>query len=734
MQITRTTKLGVIRAAVSVVIVQSLLAANAPEQKENKDPKEKDPQEMAELQMNIKTESDFRPNTVSTATLTNLSPEDVPQTVNVITKELIKAKSATDLISALQMDSSVTTGGDTLMSRTSGQYSIRGFSGSDVLVNGVPLTAAMGYGLDTALVQNIEVVKGPVGSIAGGQSSALGAYGAGGSINLVMKRPEFEKVTSLTGFVRVGKDNNQKYRVELDDQRFTGDDSQGVALRTILTAQYTRPFWQQGSNIGQSYTVAPIIRWQHDKKTSSTLTLSYQYKNEASYMGVPVLGGQIIGKPDAWYGSPFGRYNIKSALTMYDFERKLDKTWTFRAGASMNYTGTDYNIWGISSSAGRGVNMTTQQYYDQMIATGKAKMEASWTDKTEINWNLYANALAEFSTGRVKHEALAGVTYTGKDVRGNSQSMTPTDYINLNDPITPPPAERVYTNATGSDTTMQKAGVLLQDVLTYEQWILLAGIRGDAAFSDQGSYKFTWSPRAGMTRKFGDRYALFGNVSRTSAPNFGYESGPGQELTETWRADQLELGGRMSPCDNVWFSASWFQIRQENAPVLLPNSTQYYYSDGSKKSQGVELSLNGNITENWSSYLSYTYTHFRNLNTGEAYALSAPNAVSLWQKYRVTGDTLFNNWVFGLGYRYRDSYFATFRGEKIANNYTIPSYSVFDFTIDIPCPKSWGLENGSFKVGVYNIFDKTYIQSTRHAVQCFVGEPRTFELGFTCNF
>ena len=38
---------------------------------------------------------------------------------------------------------------------------------------------------------------------------------------------------------------------------------------------------------------------------------------------------------------------------------------------------------------------------------------------TEINWNFYANGLAEFSTGQVKHEALVGVNYVGRDTKGN---------------------------------------------------------------------------------------------------------------------------------------------------------------------------------------------------------------------------------------------------------------------------------------------------------------------------
>ena len=137
--------------------------------------------------------------------------------------------------------------------------------------------------------------------------------------------------------------------------------------------------------------------------------------------------------------------------------------------------------------------------------------------------------------------------------------------------------------------------------------------------------------------------------------------------------------------------------------------------------------------QNWSSYLSYTYTRTKNRTTGEVYPTSAPNALALWQKYRIDGGLL-NGTVLGLGYRCKDSYYATFRGAKIADNYTIPSYSVFDFTVEIPLPESKWLKDATLRLAVYNIFDKKYVQSTRHAVQCTVGEPRTFEVGLKTTF
>ena len=143
-------------------------------------------QEMPERVMTIRSKS-LRAETVSSATLTNMKTEEVPQTVNVITRDLMDSKGSDSLVEALRMDSSVNTGGDMLLSRTADQYTIRGFAGTDVQIGNMPLPRGMGYGMDTSLIENIEIVKGPIGSISGGQTSTLGAYGAGGSINLILK-------------------------------------------------------------------------------------------------------------------------------------------------------------------------------------------------------------------------------------------------------------------------------------------------------------------------------------------------------------------------------------------------------------------------------------------------------------------------------------------------------------------------------------------------------------------
>lgn len=131
-------------------------------------------------------------------------------------------------------------------------------------------------------------------------------------------------------------------------------------------------------------------------------------------------------------------------------------------------------------------------------------------------------------------------------------------------------------------------------------------------------------------------------------------------------------------------SASWFDIIQNNTPVAIDGYTNRYYSDGSKRAEGVELSLNGEITKNWSSYLSYTYTRTKNRTTGEVYPTIAPNALALWQKYRIDGGLL-NGTVLGLGYRCKDSYYATFRGAKLRTTTPSPPIAYSTLRWKSPC-------------------------------------------------
>ncbi len=729
----RIVALGVVIAAVCPVYAQS--QSKTPVAEKTDATADETEQVMEELVMTIRTKT-LRPDTAASATLTNMKLEEIPQTVNVITAELMEEAGSDSLIEALRMDSSVSNGGEMLLSRTGDQFSIRGFGGSDVQIGNMKVPNGMGYALDTSVIENVEIVKGPIGSISGGQASPGNAYGAGGSINLMLKKPEFIDKTMLTTTARFVQHGGYKYRVSVDDNFYTGNEADGFAMRTIVTAELDRPLWLDGgADPGEKYMIAPIMRWQHDSRTKTVWSTVLQYMDGPTSMGVPVLGGQIIGDYNAWYASPNGHRRNTSLLSTVEFERKHDSVWTFRMGGGLGYSNQDYDVRAVSSG---GKGMSAIDYYNQMLNGNALYLENAWSDMWNMNWNLYGNALAEFETGAVKHEALMGFSYTGTHSYGYSASIVSNGNANNSGEAYSPynippftPMDREYIPKNNRDNTLQRLGFIAQDVMSYGDWRFLVGLRGDAHFSLDNNYAFSWSPRLGITGKIGEHVVLFGNASRTDTPNFGYEDENGKEFTNSYRCEQLEFGARFNPCDKVWLSASWFGIWQNNAP-LLDSLTDSYVMEGSKRVEGVELSLTGEITENWSSYISYTYLRQKDRNTGQINNTSSPNSLAVWQKYRVSGGAL-EGTVFGLGMRCKDRYFASFRGQKLADNYTIPAYCVFDCSVEVPLPKSW-LSDASLRFAVYNIFDKEYIQSTRHAVQCTVGEPRTFEISLRASF
>ena len=65
-------------------------------------------QEMPERVMTIRSRS-LRAETVSSATLTNMKTEEVPQTVNVITRDLMDSKGSDSLVEALRIDGGIHT-------------------------------------------------------------------------------------------------------------------------------------------------------------------------------------------------------------------------------------------------------------------------------------------------------------------------------------------------------------------------------------------------------------------------------------------------------------------------------------------------------------------------------------------------------------------------------------------------------------------------------------------------
>ena len=119
----------------------------------------------------------------TTGTRTNTPIRDVPQSIQVVPQQVLEDRRVTRLEEALRSVSGVNQTTSSLS--TFEQFNIRGFESVDILRNGLRDSTNTQVPNESALIERVEVLKGPA-SVLFGQGSP------GGVINIVTKRPERE--------------------------------------------------------------------------------------------------------------------------------------------------------------------------------------------------------------------------------------------------------------------------------------------------------------------------------------------------------------------------------------------------------------------------------------------------------------------------------------------------------------------------------------------------------------
>ena len=137
--------------------------------------------------------SKYRPETVNGGTFTDIPPEKAPTGVDTLTEDFIREHNPTDLHDLLRYIPGIETGGKSLLIRQPGTFSIRGMGGTEPAFDGVvPIGSGAGLFMDPFLMERVEIVKGPIGSLTGGAGAQQNNSGAGGSVNMYLKGANFK--------------------------------------------------------------------------------------------------------------------------------------------------------------------------------------------------------------------------------------------------------------------------------------------------------------------------------------------------------------------------------------------------------------------------------------------------------------------------------------------------------------------------------------------------------------
>ncbi len=653
-----------------------------------------------------------------TATKTDTSILEIPQSINVVTAEQVQVQGARNLTQALRYTPGLNVGGFTDRNAIADEITSRGFAPTPLYLDGayVPYAGSLGGApqIDPYTLERIEVLKGP-------SSVLFGQNQPGGLVNMVSKRPTAEPRNQ----VRLGAGSYNRVNGAIDSSGPL--DEQGVfAYRLIGVANKGND--QVDHTHAERMLLAPSLSWTPDEATSLTLLAQVQRDDGAAdYQSLPRIGsldrgpnGERIDRNFYSGDSRYNDYKRDQLILGYDFRRALGDDLAFRSTARYIDIRDRYRGFYLRSFATDGAGETDY--------TRANRVKLDWRQHN-ISYTVDNNLEYRFATGALQHTVLGCVDYrhfSRKYDGYNAYNVLPVDLYGKNNYDTSSVTPQLDTMW---DNTVRQTGVYLQDQVRLDQWLLTVGGRHDWAEIDnkdllarsiasQRDHKFTG--RIGLTYLTDFGLAPYVSYSQSFLPTVGTEAPErGGKAFEPTEGEQYEVGVKYQPLEKTLVTASLFQVKQKNALTGDDEYPQYQAQTGEVRSRGVELELKSSLERidvlAAATYIDSFYTKSTYGDQGNRSEAQAPVTASLWLDYHlVDGLTL------GGGARYTGR-----KPGDSSGSFEVPSYTVYDATLRYDLgrfdPSLRGLQAS---LNVQNLFDREYVSDCNYAFGCYYGQER----------
>lgn len=650
-----------------------------------------------------------------TATKTDTALVDVPQSISIITRELIDDQAMRGIGDVTRY---VPGAGIAQGEGHRDAPVLRGnTTTADLFVDGV--RDDVQYFRDLYNVDRVEVLKGPNAMI-------FGRGGSGGLINRVTKQ--------ATGASRrefaLQAGSWEQYRATLD-----AGDKLTDAFAYRVTALYEDSGSYRDDVTVERYGVNPTFTYA--ASGSTTLRFGYEYFRDARVVdrGVPSYQGRPLATDASTvFGDPaqsFARASLHGAFVT--LEHRFSPTLRLRNHT--RFTGYDkfYQnvVPGAVNTAGASVSLS---------AYNNATRRDNVFNQTDLVWDL--------ETGNVKHQLLAGLELGRQETdnfrnTGYFETVSPTatsvSVLVSNPRTTLPVTFRQSATDANNHGIVSVVGVYAQDQVQLAPGLLgIAGVRYDRFDVDFRNNRTgatvdnldeMFSPRAGLIYKIAPRISAYASYSMTFMPRAG-EQLTSLSLTnrsldpEEFKNQELGLKWDLRP--DLALTAAVYRLDRTNVAVADPaDPTRMILVDG-QRTEGVEFGFTGRIAGNWSIAGGYAYQDGRILATqsatlvaGRRLAQLPRHTFSLWNRYDFN-----RRWGVGLGVIHRDELFAA-----AGNTVTLPSFTRFDTAVF--CRLNDRLR---VQLNVENLFDRHYYASAHNNNNITPGSPRAFRLSLTTAF
>lgn len=694
-----------------------------------------------------------------TGTKTDASLLETPQSISVVTQDQIQAQGARSVAEALRYEPGIVS--ETRIGDRFDNVFARGFGGFGGNANyvhfwdGLRLPRGVNYGnpsVDPYLLDRIEVLRGPA-SILYGQNNP------GGLVNLVSKSPTAVPYHEI--FTRFGDHGRIEGGFDLSGPI---DKSGQLLYRVTGLGRYSDN--EVDYTKSERYLIAPSFTWRPDADTTLTVRASYDHDpNSFQPNWLPAIGtlqrnpnGQI---PRSFFsGHPnFNTYDREQTTVGYEFEKRLNETWTVRQNFRYTHLDSDFKAVSVSSGGPYPLGYAPAAQCGGIAYLCLYRTSTHYIEKVDAV-AVDNQAQAKFNTGALEHTALFGVDYQWNSANALSNNLGgpggPVPLVNFLNPnygtIIPPAI--LYS----TDQDRRQLGLYAQDQIRLDKWAFVFGVRNDQSDLSTQSKRLSngvlsavakpedsaWTWRAGATYLFDNGFAPYVSYSTSFEPTLG-TTYTGAAFVPT-TGDQLEGGIKYQPTwFNGFFMLSVFDIHQKNVLMMdsahpsarYPQCTaaaNYCQTQaGEVRSTGVELSGKATPVAGLDLIASYSYTDIRITESSQVVGgipllgkrpVGAPDhTAALWGDYTFQTGAL-RGLGFGGGVRYiGSSYGDTINSAAMV----VPSYTLADLAIHYDLGEL-GRQFKGWRVAfnVNNLFDKEYVSGCASNTQCFYGAGRTY--------
>lgn len=649
----------------------------------------------------------YRSLSVTGATKTDALLKDLPQSVRVITPELLRDAGAVNLSGALDFASGIARQSD--LGGLWDSYAMRGFTGdpnfgSDYLVNG--FSSSRGYNgvRDLAGTQSIEVLKGPA-------SALYGRGEPGGTVNIVTKKPRFAPEHSVSA--AIGSFSTR--RAALDSTGPLGDT---LAYRLNAAHQEGRSFRDSGQR--EHSMLSPSLIWLPGERTTVSWEAAAVQQDAPFDRGVPAVNGNLGVVPrERFLGEPGdGQVRVRSLGQQVFVQHDLDDAWSLQSGLSYR----DSELRGFSSEA------------SALQADGRTlRRQRRLRDYSATDMSGRFEVLGKVQAGGMRHHLLFGAdAYRFDDsrvqLRRNASAANPyaidilaPRYGAVADPLLP------------SVDTLERQrahGFYAQDQIDlHPQWKALAGVRYDSYRQTVANRRLgvanaqalhAVSPRAGLVYQPAPALSLYLNAARGYRPNSGISIENQAFAPEKSRS--FETGAKYDrPDGGLSATLAVYKIDKKNVLTTNPANTDFAVSAGEVGSKGIELDVAGALTRSLRQSASYAYTDAvvtRGDNlivTGSRFPNVPRHSASLLlvSRFRVgeASATLGGGAVYA-GKRLGDV--------AVSSSFTLPAYTTARLNASY-APSARVL----LSLNIDNLFDKTYYASSYSQLWVAPGTARS---------